>query len=128
MNEEERARILSEDYVDGIVEYAISSEEYAQYAGTTINFINDKYAIVYVPRSRIPEKLIGSVAYSVIPKLFALLDIVSLEEMGVIRLQSSPLSLKGSGVLLGFVDTGIDYLNPMFQNADKTTRIVSIWD
>ena len=128
MNEEERTRIISEDYVDGIVEYAVSSQEYARYAGTTINFINNKYAAVYVPLSRIPEKLIGSIAYSVIPKLFALLDIVSLEEMGVIRLQSSPLSLKGSGVLLGFVDTGIDYLNPMFQNADKTTRIVSIWD
>lgn len=128
MNVEERARIISEDYVDGIVEYAVSPQEYARYAGTTINFINNKYATVYVPLSRIPEKLIGSIAYSVIPKLFALLDIVSLEEMGVTKLQNSPLSLKGNEVLLGFVDTGIDYLNPMFQNKDKTTRIISIWD
>lgn len=34
----------------------------------------------------------------------------------------------GSGVLLGFVDTGIDYQNMLFRNADGSTKIVSIWD
>lgn len=34
----------------------------------------------------------------------------------------------GAGVLVGTVDTGIDTSNPDFQNADGTTRIVSIWD
>lgn len=29
---------------------------------------------------------------------------------------------------MGIVDTGIDYLNPVFQYNDGTTRIVSIWD
>jgi subtilisin family serine protease len=129
MNEEERRQIISDDYVDGIVEIALSPEEYARYAGTTINYINEKYAAIYVPFSRVPDRLIGSVAYSVIPKLFSLLDISSLEKMGVTRLQRTPnLSLKGNGVLLGFIDTGIDYQNPLFQYADKTTRIVSIWD
>lgn len=129
MNEEERRQIISEDYVDGIVEYAISPEEYARYAGTTINYVNDKYAIIYVPSSRIPDRLIGAVAYSVIPRLYSLLDTSALDEMGVSKLQKIPaLSLKGKGVLLGFIDTGIDYLNPLFQNADKTSRIVSIWD
>lgn len=128
MNEEERLKIISDDYVDGIVEYALSSEEYARYAGETLNFINNKYAAVYVPLSKIPDRLIGSIAYSVIPKLYTPLDILSLDDMGVIKLRNTPLSLTGSGVLLGFIDTGIDYLNPLFQNADKTTRIVSIWD
>lgn len=36
--------------------------------------------------------------------------------------------LRGRGVLIGFVDTGIDYTNTLFQNADGTTRIISIWD
>lgn len=36
--------------------------------------------------------------------------------------------LRGRGVLIGFVDTGIDYLNPLFQNADGTTRIKALWD
>ncbi|WMJ88670.1 S8 family peptidase [Anaerocolumna sp. MB42-C2] len=128
MNEEERRKIISEDYGDGIVEFAISPEEFARFAGETINFISDKYAAIYVPLSRIPDRLTGSVAYSVIPKLYAPLDILSLEEMGVAKVQKSPLALKGNGVLLGFIDTGIDYLNPLFQYTDRTTRIVSIWD
>lgn len=36
--------------------------------------------------------------------------------------------LRGTGTLIGFIDTGIDYTNTLFQNADGTTRIVSIWD
>ncbi|ROR30522.1 subtilase family protein [Mobilisporobacter senegalensis] len=129
MNEEERRKIISGDYADGIVEYAISSEEFARYAGETINYINDKYAVIYAPRIRVPDRLIGSVAYSVIPKLYSLLDTSSLEQMGVIKLQRIPyLSLQGNGVLLGFIDTGIDYTNPLFQYGDKTTRIVSLWD
>ena len=28
----------------------------------------------------------------------------------------------------GFLDTGIDYQNPVFQHLDKTTRIAGIWD
>lgn len=128
MNEEEKFKVTSDDYVDGIVEYALSSEEYTRYAGETINFINNKYATVYVPLSKIPDRLIGSIAYSVIPKLFAPLDILSLDETGVTKLRNTHLSLMGSGVLLGFVDTGIDYLNPLFQHADKTTRIISLWD
>ncbi len=129
MNDEDRIKIISNDFADGIIEYAISPEEYARYAGETINYINEKYAVIYVPLSRIPERLIGPVAYSVIPKLYSLLDIASLEAAGVTRLQQTPyLSMRGSGVLLGFIDTGIDYLNPLFQYADTTTRIVSIWD
>ena len=41
MNEEERQKIISNDFADGIIEYALSSEEYARYAGETINYIND---------------------------------------------------------------------------------------
>ncbi len=34
----------------------------------------------------------------------------------------------GSDVIVGVVDTGIDFYNPMFLKADGTTRILSIWD
>jgi subtilisin family serine protease len=34
----------------------------------------------------------------------------------------------GAGVLVGIVDTGIDYAHPDFQKPDGTTRLVSIWD
>ena len=38
------------------------------------------------------------------------------------------LRLNGRGVLVGIIDTGIDYLNKEFQREDDTTRIVRIWD
>jgi len=37
-------------------------------------------------------------------------------------------SYTGSGVVMGFVDTGIDFTHPDFKNKDGSTRIVKIWD
>lgn len=39
-----------------------------------------------------------------------------------------PLSLTGKGVLVGIIDTGIDYLNEEFMNSEGKTRITAIWD
>lgn len=36
--------------------------------------------------------------------------------------------LSGKGVLVGIVDSGVDYRHPDFRNADGTTRILKIWD
>lgn len=38
------------------------------------------------------------------------------------------LNLDGRGVLVGMIDTGIDYLNEEFIREDDTSKIVSIWD
>ena len=42
--------------------------------------------------------------------------------------QRPPLNLTGRGVLVGVIDSGIDYANPVFRNADGTTRIRNLWD
>lgn len=42
--------------------------------------------------------------------------------------QRSPYNLTGRGVLVGIIDSGIDYANPVFRNVDGTTRIRSLWD
>ena len=36
--------------------------------------------------------------------------------------------LNGGGVIVGIIDSGIDYTHPAFINADSGTRIISIWD
>ncbi len=40
----------------------------------------------------------------------------------------SPDNLNGTGVLVGIIDSGIDYMHPDFCNADGTTRIAALWD
>lgn len=36
--------------------------------------------------------------------------------------------LSGKGVLVGVVDSGVDYRHPDFRNVDGTTRILRLWD
>lgn len=36
--------------------------------------------------------------------------------------------LSGKGILLAVIDSGIDYTNRSFRNADGSTRILSLWD
>jgi len=40
----------------------------------------------------------------------------------------SPDNLSGAGVLVGIIDSGIDYMHPDFCKEDGTTRIVALWD
>jgi len=37
-------------------------------------------------------------------------------------------SLEGDGIIVGFIDTGIDFLHPDFMNPDSSTRIMYLWD
>ncbi len=41
---------------------------------------------------------------------------------------NEPDNLSGTGVLVGIIDSGIDYTHPDFCNADGTTRIAALWD
>ena len=71
----------------------------------------------------------ASYPYNSIPKCFTLLDMEAMNQAGILQVQNYPtLELQGSGVLIGFVDTGIDYTNAIFRNLDGSTRILGIWD
>ena len=94
-----------------------------------VQSINRQYDILYYDRSTVPPLSIDRYSYTSIPKLFSLMDSTSLDVSGILSIQNQPaLSLKGQGVLVGIVDTGIDYTNPLFQDMAGNTRILSIWD
>jgi len=129
MNDIDRKKIISNDYADLIVEYSDNPMNLSKFPTDTINIIDEKYAAVYIPADRVTQQFFQKQDYSIIPKLLGLVDTSSLDEMGVKKVQNVPnLALNGQGVLLGFVDTGIEYTNPLFKNTDNTTRIISIWD
>lgn len=122
-----REEIYSNDYYDFIVNYAEVTS--VPDAGNCIQRIDEDYDIFYYSREGLPSLSLRSYAYTSIPKCFGLLNRTALEASGIIRMQNQPaLALKGNGVMVGFVDTGIDYTNPLFQYADGSTRIKYLWD
>ena len=91
--------------------------------------INEVYSIAYYDRAALPPLSIGEYSYTSIPKCFFLMDSTAMEESGILGVQNQPgLALKGNGVLIGIIDTGIDYKNPLFLDEAGKTRIYSIWD
>lgn len=91
--------------------------------------VSSSYDIYYYARDSVPPLDLEVYTYSSIPKCFGLLDTTALEESGILQLQNqTALSLRGQGVLVGFVDTGIAYENKCFRNPDGSTRIAAIWD
>lgn len=120
----------SQDYADFITRYYTRPTEFLARAGTDcVDFINYQFAVVYLPQDIARELTLSTVTYSAIPKLYALLDESSMDASGILAARTlPPLSERGRGVMIGFIDTGIDYRNPIFQNRDGSTRILGIWD
>ncbi len=121
--------VLSEEYADYIVGHDLLHRLELSDVNLCYNIINDTYVSVYVPINSLPDSVLNSYGYRIYPRLFGLMDNRSIEKSGVRRLRNIPgLDLLGQGVLIGIVDTGIDYTHSAFLNADGTSKILSIWD
>ena len=60
---------------------------------------------------------------------YILTDISPLDSANITQFtEGFPLDLTGTGVVVGLIDTGIDYTNKEFIREDDTSRILSIWD
>lgn len=124
--EECRRRITSNDFADEIAGYygtvtLLSGEECYQ-------LINEDFAVVHHPRRTVPERGAGAVSFFM-PYCFGLSQQENLEAVGVSRVRRIPgFDYRGSGILLGFVDTGIDYTHPAFVQANGESRVQVIWD
>ena len=129
MTAEERSRMTSEDYADLFITYNGNMRVFDAFENATVHIINFFHAVVHVPVSQVTNEIIYRYGYSVMPALYGLVSQSSQEASGIFRLRSIPtFNLRGQGVLIGIIDTGIDYTNPAFRNADGTTRIAAIWD
>jgi len=91
----------------------------------------DSFILGYVSNEDVPRlaDLLGTNYYSSLPYVLGLLDTSALESSGITQVQEQELlGLKGQGVLVGIIDTGIDYTDTAFRYEDGTTRIASIYD
>lgn len=121
--------IISEKFADLIINYGGDPNILKAYENSSITIINLFFALVHVPVEQITNAAIEQFGYATIPLLSGLISHASLEASGIQRVRAIPgFDLRGQGVILGILDTGIDYTNPAFRAADGTTRIISIWD
>lgn len=129
MTQEERYKIISNDYCDFLIRYNGNPASLDRYQEYSVQIINSFFAVIYVPIAQITREFLSQFAYPSLPYCYALASEQSLEASGITRLRRIPdFNLRGSGVVVGIIDTGIDYTNPVFQHADGTTKIMSIWD
>ena len=125
-----RDKILSHEFWDFLIPlYREEELEGIQPERFCIQEMDFGYKTAYVD-SRIHDPLtIERYWYNSIPQCYVPLDMQPLSHAGIIRLQNYPtFQLLGQGIMIGFVDTGIDYRNRVFRNLDGTTRIAGIWD
>ena len=130
MTENCREKIVSEKYVDFIWKSSWSPNGLESFLPEVcFQMINDFYDIYYVSREYLETRSRTDYEYEVFPKLYGLLENESLEASRILQIQNHPvLQLKGAGVILGFLDTGIDYTNSCFRNSVGKSRIIEIWD
>lgn len=122
-------RIANPNYVDIIIEYSGDYSVFDQFPDATVNILNSLYAVVYIPAELLTIDFVGKWGYSILPNCYGVISEASQESTGIPQIRGvGNFNLRGQGVLIGIVDSGIDYTNPIFQYTDGTTRIVSIWD
>lgn len=124
-----REMILSEDYADIIVPcFPCFLNQYREQGAQVFN---DYYGMIHYPLS--PQSFAAffeeGFFYTTIPKLYTLSDTVNLDAAGITQVQNQPvLGLTGQDIILGFIDTGIDYTHPAFRRSDGSSRICGLWD
>ncbi|MDK2964609.1 S8 family peptidase [Lacrimispora sp.] len=118
-------KILDNDYYDLIINN-ISIPVYGSENITTINF---RHSLLHIPAAGSTPCLLGEYPYHNFPSLYTLNSTISIEKSGIGAVQRNPfLNLTGRGIIIGIIDTGIDYRHEAFLYNDNTTRILSIWD
>ncbi|PWJ49514.1 S8 family peptidase [Faecalicatena contorta] len=118
-------KILDENYYDFIINNTLA----LQSEGESITVLNERHSMLHVPVNIFNMCDLGMYPYNRFPTLFTLLSQLSLDSSNISQIQANPsLALFGTGVLIGIIDTGVDYTHPAFKRSDNTSRIVSIWD
>ena len=126
--------IISEDYADFLVEYedlAWLKNKLKEYPQVQLQILDEQYGVLHIPQNMTEIVLdqLKSHLYYTPPILFGPYDTSALEASDILLFHEHPyVPLRGQGVLLGFIDSGIDYTHPVFLYEDNTTRIQRIWD
>jgi len=71
--------------------------------------VGNNYTILFVSRDRYPDFRVANYHYNAIPNCYQPLSMEALDAAGILQVRENPaLGLDGKGVLIGFLDSGID--------------------
>lgn len=125
--------IISEDYIDLVVEYTNEIAEVVESSDDIYNFhyFGGEYYLLYIHKTKFAsflKQVQNRIKYS-FPLPMGILNDMGYSQSGIEYLHTQPyLQLQGEGVVIAIIDTGIDYLHPCFIHANNTTKILRIWD
>ena len=96
--------------------------------GGSFQDLDFNFAVVTIPSQRLEELAASpTIQYIELPKSLYQQDQESNRVSCIFQL-SPNYEVSGEGVLVGFIDSGIDYTHPAFMNSAGTTRIEYIYD
>lgn len=112
-----------------IVKYSGSLERIREELNVSVVELLNEYAVITIPESQI-DRLSDFEEIEFIEKPKRLFyEVIEGRRASCINpLQTPDVNLFGEGVLIGVIDSGIDYSHPDFRNEDGTTRIAALWD
>ena len=113
---------------DIIVKYSGSENSLAG-EGIQVVPLLGGYAVVTLPESEInaySERI--QVEFIEKPKRMYFELFQAKEESCIRAVQTGRNGLTGKDILIGVVDSGVDYFHPDFRNADGSSRILRLWD
>ena len=123
--------ILSEDYGDFLLSNTPDSSLDDLLVSTGIPFmqINRLFKVSWFPLDRLSSNILERALYSTIPKLYIPQSTSALDSAGILQVQERPtLGMTGNGVIIGIIDSGINYTHPAFRRSDGSSRIMALWD
>ena len=87
------------------------------------------YAVVTLPETEIAAYSVREqIEFIEKPKRLYFETFEEREASCILSVQNGADGLTGEGILVGIVDSGVDYSHPDFRNEDGSTRILRLWD
>lgn len=87
------------------------------------------YAVVTLPETEIAAYSVREqIEFIEKPKRLYFETFEEREASCILPVQNGADGLTGKGILVGIVDSGVDYFHPDFRNEDGSTRILRLWD
>jgi subtilisin family serine protease len=122
---------LSEnDLIEVIVKYYGDIKKAGSELGADVEILSTDYAIITISIKQLPNLYNQKeVEYIELPRNMTYILRFNLNSACITPVQSTAgVNLSGKGVVVGIIDSGIDYTHPDFINEDGTSRILFLWD